>query len=70
LELARKNSSFYASTCVRAFLFLVCESDRESGERRERGDKANKGIKNDVQAKHTKILGSAKTTTEAKIFLY
>jgi len=47
----------------------VSQTEREA--RDEKGAiKANKGIKNDVQAKHTKILGSAKTTTEAKIFLY
>jgi len=55
--------------CVPFCFWCVSQTEREA--RDEKGAiKANKGIKNDVQAKHTKILGSAKTTTEAKIFLY
>lgn len=51
---------------VRVFFFLVCESERDEN----RAIKENKEIQSNVEAKHMQILGSVKTTNEAKILLF
>jgi len=65
IGIGKKKQQLYASTCACLF-FLVCESERDEN----RAIKENKEIQSNVEAKHMQILGSVKTTNEAKILLF